>query len=71
MSHQLPEPRRRIEPATVSDWAVALREPLKLAVIVTAWVFAIWLLLSATNPVGLTLLLGWALWERPWHGPGP
>jgi hypothetical protein len=55
----------RLQPATVEEWAVALREPLKLAVIFTAFVLAIWLLVTAMNPVGLAPLLGWALWERP------
>jgi len=55
----------RLEPERVSRWAIALREPLKLAVILAALAFALWLLVTAANPVGLAPLLGWALWQRP------
>jgi hypothetical protein len=50
----------------VREWSIALREPLKLAVILSAFIFALWLLVTAANPAGLALLLGWALWQKPW-----
>jgi hypothetical protein len=66
MSQPLQQRRGRVQPDSVTEWAIALREPLKLVVIFTAFVFAVWLLVTATNPVGLAPLLGWALWQHPW-----
>ena len=58
-------PSRRVNPETLSRWAVELREPLKLAIIVAAFLFAVWQIVTAANPVGLLPLLGWAMWQQP------
>lgn len=55
---------RRLTPDAVTSWASALREPLRLAVLLAAFGFAVWLLLAYGNPLGLVPLLPWALRSR-------
>lgn len=51
----------RLTPESVTAWSAALREPLRLRLIVIACVLAIWMLISHCNPAGLMPLLWWAL----------
>lgn len=61
MSDHATSSGRRLTPDSVRTWAIALREPLRLAVVLSAVIFAMWLLVSQANPVGLVPLLPWAL----------